>query len=157
MEELQRLLYKRQTVLLGIGRRNHGDDAAGPLLAEKIGKHKFITGLICEELTENYTDIVQALRPQTVLLSDAVDFKGQPGQVVLMKADDLNATTVSAHHASLQPLMRYLEMTTGGEVRLLGIQPAALVPGTGTSRSVNDTIEMLRSLLLKVGIDEEET
>jgi hydrogenase 3 maturation protease len=150
-------LINPPTLLLGIGHRGYGDDAAGVWLAESIGDRGKFRSLVCEELPENYTDRIILLGAQTILLLDAVDFNGQPGQVVLMKAEELNDRVCSSHHASLRPLMRYLHIATGAEVRLLGIQPAVLAPETGLSERVQKTLGMLQSLLLDVGTDEVET
>lgn len=154
--ELSFLLAGKKTVLLGIGQPEHGDDGVGPFLAARIGIHRNLIALICEELPENHTAAVTELEPDVVLLLDAVDFKGQPGQVVLLRADQLGPVHGTAHHASLQPLMFYLAAETGAQVRLLGVQPAATMAGTGLSQNVQETVEMLQALLSRVTTDEEK-
>jgi hydrogenase 3 maturation protease len=148
-QALDVLLLGKRTVLLGIGQPEHGDDAFGCLLAEQLGSQSRVTSIICEELPENFTGVVSGLKPQTILLLDAVDFKGQPGQAVLIRAEELVSVCCSSHHASLQPLMRYLSAETGAEVRLLGIQPRSVLPGTGLSREVLETLFALQTLLSK--------
>ncbi len=154
--ELSGLLTGKKTVVLGIGQPDHGDDGVGPLLAEKIGDRANLVSLVCDELPENHTAAVIEQKPQVVLLLDAVDFNGRPGQVVLLQAEDLGPVHCSAHHASLQPLMQYLAAATGAQIRLLGIQPEKTTAGTGLCASVQETVEMLQALLSRVTTDEEK-
>ncbi|NLP09932.1 hydrogenase maturation protease [bacterium] len=155
-QELHGLLNGKKAVLLGIGRTGCGDDAFGPLLAQRLGSRGRLTALVVEELPENYTEPIRRLAPQTILLADAVDFNGQAGQVVLLQEEELTAVSCSAHHASLRPLMRYLSLTTGAQVRLLGVQPDACRPQTTLSRPVSEALSVLHSLLSH-GETEEET
>ncbi|HPI73208.1 MAG TPA: hydrogenase maturation protease [bacterium] len=155
-QELQRLLAGKKTVVLGIGREGCGDDAVGPLLAQRLGRGDRVTALVAEELPENYTEPIRRLAPQTILLVDAVDFNGFAGQVVLLREEELTAVSCSAHHASLRPLMRYLSLTTGAQIRLLGVQPDACRPQTALSQPVSETLSVLHSLLSH-GETEEET
>lgn len=154
-QELQGLLTGKKAVVLGIGREGYGDDAVGPVLAQRLGSRGRLTALVAEELPENYTEPIRRLTPQTILLIDAVDFNGLAGQVVLLREEELTASCCSAHHASLRPLMRYLSFTTGAQVRLLGVQPDACRPQTALSRPVSETLSVLHSLLSH-GESEEE-
>jgi len=146
-QRLCSVLAHKKIVLLGIGQVGQGDDAFGPLLAEAVGTRGDITSITCAELPENYTEEITRLSPEVVLLLDAVDFNGQAGELVLLKEEDYGSDYFSAHHASLQPFMRYLALVTGADVRLLGVQPASLAPETGLSRQVKETFTALQSLL----------
>lgn len=154
-QELQGLLAGKKAVVLGIGREGCGDDAFGPLLAQRLGRRGWLTALVAEELPENYTEPIRRLAPQTILLVDAVDFNGPAGQMVLLREEELTAVCCSAHHASLRPLMHYLSLTTGAQVRLLGVQPDACKPETALSRPVSETLSMLHSLLSHGETEEE--
>ncbi len=153
-QELQGLLTGKKAVVLGIGREGCGDDAFGPLARGLISRGR-LTALVAEELPENHTETIRRMAPQTILLVDAVDFNGLAGQIVLLREEELTAVCCSAHHASLRPLMRYLSLSTGAQVRLLGVQPDACKPETALSRPVSETLSVLHSLLSHGETEEE--
>lgn len=130
-------------VLVGVGNRFRGDDAAGSILAERLSSLKKITAIDAGEIPENYTYDVKILSPNTVIFVDAVDVGIEPGQVVLLKPEQLTDKRFSTHRPSLRLVMEYLEKETKAQIYLLGLQPKTIIPGAPFSTEVSQTIAQL--------------
>jgi hydrogenase 3 maturation protease len=143
-KELQQYISGR-TVVLGIGNPLRGDDAVGTLLAERLSKEKNFTGVATEEMPENYTGVVRDKDPQTIILVDAVDFNGEPGDVVLMETVEFE-NRFSSHRPSLGLLMHYLSTEIKAKVFLLGIQPKRTGYHSPLSDEVQETLIKLEEI-----------
>jgi hydrogenase 3 maturation protease len=147
-EELMRaILHRKKVVLLGVGNPDRGDDALGPVLAQRLGNSGSLQSLGCEDVPENFTGVVREAAPEVILLVDAVDFSGQPGEVVLLISQDFAEKRFNTHHSSLAVVMEFLERETKSPAWLLGVQPAQVVPGCAMSCEVDETINQLVRLL----------
>lgn len=85
------------------------------------------TGKLCGAAgftPENHLEEVAGYEPDTILMIDAAEFQGSPGDIRLIGIDDLLACGISTHAGSPQILARYLQSRTGARVVLLAIQPA---------------------------------
>ena len=128
---------KGKVAILGFGNRLWGDDGAGSVLAERLRAANpkaavFDAGMV----PENYLEKVVASKPEKVMLVDATDFGGKPGDWRIFAASDLSATGLSTHAGSPRMLAAYLETRTGANVYLLGIQPGVTRAGQTLSESV---------------------
>ena len=91
-----------------------------------------------------------------ILLLDAVDFGGSPGEITILRAEELPARVGTTHNPSLGLLMRYLEAESGAQVLLLGIQPASIGFGKPISVPVLASVEALaRMLEARLGVTPE--
>ncbi len=133
---LRRALRGR-VVVVGIGNPGRGDDGAGPrvarLLARQLspappperGGDRIVAVIAAETTPESEVGRIAELRPDAVVLVDAVDFGAPPGSASLFVEADLTGRSGwSAHRPPLGLLMQYLAARTGARVLLLGIQPA---------------------------------
>lgn len=145
------------TLLLGIGNPLCGDDGLGCELARAVNERQRLSGplavsplraLICEEVPENYTADVKQLAPRFIILVDAVDFGGQPGEIICVTADKLPAGSGSTHNPGLALLMQYLHTETGAEVVLIGMQPLNRQWHAPLSREVRESVNQLAALLV---------
>jgi len=132
--------------ILGIGNRLWRDDGVGSVLAERLKKANpeaavFDGGMV----PENYLEKVAAARPEHILLIDAADFGGQPGEWRLFTGEELAFTGVSTHAGSPRMLAAYLEERTGARVELLAIQPGDTGEGSELSPQVAVTVDFLAS------------
>jgi len=101
-----------------------------------------------EEVPESYLGEIIACRPDTVLLVDAVDFGGRPGEVGLFSREELGKRpALSTHRVPLRLVMEYLAAETGADVLLLGIQPHIVCFGHGLSAPVQRTVDALADVL----------
>jgi len=122
---------KGRVVLLGVGNRIRGDDAAGPELIEilkkglpDVGKGIFLFD--GEEVPENYLIPIANLKPNLVIIVDAVDFGSRPGTVKLFSIRQIPQGSFSTHRLSLRFLGSYLEKETQAKIFVLGIQPKSI-------------------------------
>jgi len=145
-ESLARYLERRPT-LVGIGNRWRADDAAGPEIVSRVVGRIAATCLDAGDAPERHLGEMVASRGEAILLLDAVDFGGAPGEIALFAAEDLSDRLSTTHTSSLRLLMRYLEAESGGEVLLVGIQPASVSFGSPMSAPVSASVEALAELL----------
>lgn len=147
------LTLKGKIVVVGIGNTLRGDDGAGPELIRKLKKsfpHSQpppIYLIDAGEVPENYLQKISGYKPDTVLLVDAVDFRGRPGAVRIAEASAIRNDSVSTHNASLKLVMEYLEKETRADIFLLGIQPGNLAFGSGLSEPVKQALDRIKGTL----------
>ena len=137
-------ILKGKIAILGFGNRLWGDDGAGSVLAERLKAANpeapiFDGGMV----PENYLEKVAATEPDTILLIDAADFGGQPGEWRIFSGEDLALTGISTHAGSPRMLAAYLQERTRANVKLLAIQPLHSHEGSDCSRPVSTTIARL--------------
>lgn len=146
-------------VIVGIGNSLRGDDGAGPylinLLSERIEKSKRggLKGKIylvdAGEAPENYTGKIASLRPNSIILVDAIDLGKSPGEVGIVESHQILDTTTSTHNFSLRLVCDYLKERTRAPVLVIGIQPQAVDFGKGLSDSVRKGAEELAQVVKK--------
>ena len=144
--QLTRFLCGRVCVL-GIGNRHRRDDGAGSLIAEALESCPGLNTVNAGWVPENHFGTVARLDPDSILMIDAADFGGQPGQVRLLDPDAVTCSGLSTHTASLQMLAGYLRARTKARVALLAVQPADTGPGESLSPEVALTVRDLQEEL----------
>jgi len=125
----ERLRGARKIVVLAVGDELDPRDCLGILAGKKIESLRLrgVNVLVTFQMPENYTSVVKRLRPSHVVLIDAAEIGGKPGDVAFIDAEKVSATRVSTHAMPLSVLMDYLVKELGVKVALIGIQPASLV------------------------------
>ena len=141
---------KGRTCLLGIGSRWWRDDGAGSKVARSLESSTELDAIDAGFVPENYLETVARKMPDTILLVDATDFGGEPGEVRLLQPQNITAAGVSSHAGSLQMLARYLHARTSASVAVLAIQPGDTGSGEGLTPSVADTVKALEKMLPEV-------
>ena len=134
-----------RVLVAGVGRVDRFDDGAGPVLARRLASVPGIHALDCGDRLEDFTGDIARVRPDFVVVADAVDLQAAPGSMALLAADRLPAD-LDSHRGSLRTAMEYLRMRTHAEVVLLAIQPARVADGVGLSREVGATVDLLVDL-----------
>jgi len=147
-EQLREYLQGK-ALIMGIGNPLRGDDGAGPRLIESLRESGSKSLLIdAGSAPERHLGEVKAAAPECVLLVDAVDFGGNPGEVRLFSREELGDwRPLSTHRLPLRLVMEYLEEETKARVLLLGIQPHLESFGQCLSVPVRQTVEALAVLL----------
>jgi len=133
--------------LLGIGNRYWRDDGVGSYVAESLESCTEFDVVDAGFIPENYLETVAGKHPDTILMIDATDFGGTPGQVRLLYPDKVAYSGVSTHAGSLRMLAEYLQARTQARIGLLAIQPADTSEGEGLSLLVSKTFKDLLEIL----------
>jgi hydrogenase 3 maturation protease len=115
-------------LILGIGNRMRGDDAVGSVVAEQLVKEGRVPALDCGEMPDNYISRVWELLPEELIVVDACDFGGEPGEVRVFEESALEgiaSAPLSTHQMPMPMLIGLIRMKPGvaRRVRLVGIQP----------------------------------
>lgn len=139
-----------KVVILGVGNPLRGDDGFGPSLIESL-KGKIKAHLINAETSpENFTGVIKSLKPHLILILDALEFGGEPGELSFIEGDEISEGEPSTHRTSLSLLCGYLEGETGAKVLLVGVQPKTISFGDEMSEEVRKAALKLSRILLKV-------
>ncbi len=148
-------ILRGRILILCIGHRLRSDDGVGPYIADalnkKLSETKDTLVLNAESAPEVYVDVMRDFKPDVVLVIDAVNFGGKPGEVVLLKLSDmnLNTTAITTHSIPLPILMKLASIDTS-KVYILGIQPKNLDIGMELSPEVREVAERIIYVLLRV-------
>ncbi len=133
--------------LLGIGNRYHHDEAVGPYLAEALETRPDYDVIDAGITPEDYIETTAHKHPDTILMVDATDFGGEPGEVRLLYPEHVNYSGVSKQAGSLRMLAEFLQSRTHARIGLIAVQPADLSDGKGLSPSVSKTLDDLLDTL----------
>ena len=136
--------------LLGIGNRLWRDDGVGSYVAEALQSQREFDSIDAGSVPENYLETVVGKHPETILIIDATDFGGAPGELRLLETDKIAQSGISTHAGSLQMLAKYLRIRTGARIGLLAIQPGDSSAGKGLSPEVAEAAAYLQQALLAV-------
>ncbi len=129
--------------VVGIGNRLKGDDGAGPELIDRLGGQGRLHCLDAGVAVENYLEKIVRIKPDTVLLVDAMDFGGVAGDLRVLPAEQVAGGGLSSHALSLQMACDYLRQRVSARVFLLGIQPAQLKLNSPLSAPVSAAVAKL--------------
>ena len=136
-------------LILGVGNINKGDDGAGPTLVQQIDGHVSATCIDAGVAPENFLEKIVSENPDTVLIVDATDFGGDPGEARLFDASQVRSGGLSTHALSLDMADQYLKGRIDTHIHLLGIQPGQ-TESEGLSRPVKDSVQSLAATFLKL-------
>jgi hydrogenase 3 maturation protease len=154
------------TVVLGVGSELRGDDAAGILVARKLAESPFarasvragasaaermagartgasprLVALEGHTAPESLTGKIIKLRPSHVLVVDAAEIGGRPGEWAMLGAEELDASVTATHLIPLSKLAAYLTEKKGCVVGFVGIQPGSCGVAVGVSAPVGAAVE----------------
>ena len=149
VDEGLRRVGRGRVGVVGVGRLDRGDDAAGMVLAQRL-KRCGLPVVLAEDVPESYTDAIKSLGCDVILFVDAVDFGGAPGDVALLSADELRDDRHDTHRPSLALVMKYLAHDAKLECLLLGIQPSQVRQGSGLSQEVQNAVEEIGELVCEI-------
>ena len=119
---------ERRVVLVGVGNPIRGDDAVGPRVIELLEAKLMDNVLLLntESVPEAFTGKVEEFNPTHVLMIDAANFKGAPGETKLITGEEIGGQVISTHSLPLNIFISYIEKSLGVTVLLLGIQPLSI-------------------------------
>jgi hydrogenase 3 maturation protease len=145
--------YKK-IVILGIGNEIKGDDALGPIMAQKASKlfdkNENITIFDGGTVPENYTGLIRNENPTHIILVDAVDMKKEPGYIRIVEKEEIANYNISTHAMPLSFLIKYMETTVDAQIILVGIQPKNMELAEKISKEVEKSIEEVLSTFFEL-------
>lgn len=141
-------IARGRIVVLGVGNALKGDDAVGPAVAEALREvfpdRVFDGG----QAPENFAAPVRRAHPDTILLVDAADFGGEPGEVRVASPEDVSGLMMGTHAPPLSVFMSILKEDTGADVYLVAIQTASTKLG---DTMCSDVLRAVAELVLDLG------
>lgn len=143
-------LLKGKCAIVGIGSEIKGDDGVGSILISRLKGKTSAKLFDCAEVPENYIQPIIKVRPDSILIVDACDWAGSPGELKLVKNEELEQFGFSTHNASLALFCGYLKQELPNlSIIILGIQ----IKGTGLmqplSCEVKATLERLVEFFMR--------
>ena len=142
-------ILKGKVVMFCIGNIERGDDGLGPHLAGMIKGKAPYEVIDAGAAPENWTGVVTRLKPDTIVMVDAVYFEGRPGEMRIFSGEDLRSGKISTHDVSPKLLIEYLKESTKANIYVLGIRPESNKLGEGLSNPVKNSLEELKKYLLE--------
>ena len=153
MKSLQHLSLKPKeglTLILTVGNPMRRDDGVGPYIASKLSFVPNRTVMEGGMHPENQLDDITRLNPSRILILDAADFGGSPGELRLIETESIPETSLSTHAISLKVIAKILNDDTGAEIVFIGIQPQNVSFGEGLSPRVRHAADKLIQWLKKL-------
>jgi hydrogenase 3 maturation protease len=152
------------TIVLGIGNRLGGDDAAGICLVDMLnpalsalsaGRYKAQTSLPLEitaidagTAPESYTSVIRQHRPDLLILVDAADMDLPPGAMRTIAPEKISIVSFSTHLMPLSMFIDYVKKFCR-KVLLIGVQPERTEAGSGISTAVHKSVKNLADVILE--------
>ena len=157
------------TIVLGIGNRLGGDDAAGTCVVDVLnpalralstGRHRAKALLPTKIMTidagtapESYTSVIRRHRPDLLILVDAADMGLSPGALRTIAPEKISVLSFSTHHMPLSMFISYVEEFCG-KILLVGVQPERTETGEHISKAVRKSVKKLAEAILEGRIAE---
>jgi len=133
---------KGRVLIAGVGNSLRGDDGIGTALAELIREGSQGGNIEAAAFNLSGFDLVDYFEDyDRVYIIDAADMGCPPGEVRLLPEEELAALPSgsfgNSHSLMLRDLARFSVFLRGENcLRIIGIQPAAVTPGTGLSDGI---------------------
>ncbi len=141
-------ILKGKVVILCIGNIERGDDGLGPCFAKMLKGKVSYEVIDAGVAPENQTGVISRLKPDTIIIVDAVDFEGEPGDVKIFSGEDLGSGKISTHDISPKLLIEYLKESTGAAIYIVGVKPQSNKFGQGLSYSIKTSLDNLIKLFM---------
>ena len=145
------------TIVLGIGNRLGGDDAAGTCVVDMLNRRRhrakalLPTGIMAVDAgtaPESYTSVIRQHRPDLLILVDAADMGLPPGALRTIAPEKISILAFSTHHMPLSMFIAYVKEFCG-KVLLVGVQPEQTETGRGISKAVRKSVKKLAEAILE--------
>ena len=140
-------------VILCIGNRYGGDDGIGPYIANKLKNIVNNKIFIIDSGTnpENYTSVIKRIKPQNLVIIDAVEMNLEPGNIRIIKKEKIGVMHISTHNIPISLLINYLEKYVKN-INFIGIQPKTM-----SGQLSNEVINSADKLIEYIKKDEIKT
>jgi len=146
---------KGKVIILGMGNTLRRDDGAGSVLAGRIkDKVPFIvwdSGMS----PENYLEKIIKEKPDNLVIIDAADFGGSPGEFMVFESEEIKTVNLfSTHNASISLTINYLQNNLKVDIIILTIQPKSISFGDNLSPEVTESLNKLENWFYEASKEE---
>jgi len=157
------------TIVLGIGNRLGGDDAAGTCVVDMLnpalralssGRHRdkalFPTEIMAIDagtVPESFTSVIRQHRPDLLILVDAADMGLPPGSLRIIAPEKISVLSFSTHHMPLSMFISYIKEFCG-KILCVGVQPEQTETGRRISKGVGKSVKRLAESILEGRVAE---
>ena len=141
-------VLKGKIVMLCIGNIERGDDGLGVRLAMMIKDKATFEVIDAGTAPENWTGVLTRLKPDTIIMVDAICFEGKPGDMKIFSGEELGSGKISTHDVSLKLLIEYLKASTEADIYILGVKPLSNELGKDISLPVKTSLDKLAKILI---------
>lgn len=140
-----------KAIILGIGNTLRSDDGFGSLLAQRLsGKVPFAV-FDAGVSPENYLEKIIKERPDNLVILDAADFGGAPGELRVLEAEEVKtANFFSTHNASISLSINYLLSNIKVDIIILLVQPRTIVFGDTLSPEMEKSLDELEAWFFRL-------
>ena len=115
----------------------------GPYIASRLKSNRKVIVIDAGYTPENVIEQIIELKPKYILIIDAADFGGKPGEVKIINKEHIPETSLSTHSISLKIIAAILREETNAAINFLGIQPKTVVMGEGLSAEVRKAADKI--------------
>lgn len=138
--------------ILGVGNPMRGDDGLGPHAARRLAQEPPPRTLVLdvESVPEAFTGKVEEFGATHVVIIDAANLGGAPGETRLIEGSQIKGVAISTHSLPLNIFIHYVEEAVGAEVRVVGVQPASLGLGEGLTPRVEEAVDKVVEILRRI-------
>lgn len=141
---------------MGVGNRERGDDAVGPLtivmIMSRLKKHRFKNLILVNggNTPENFTGEIRKFQPSLTIIVDTCVSGNRPGTIYIVEPKKIQENYFSTHRMPLSMLVKFLETTIPTKVIILGIEPKNLNFKDDISPEVKRATDKLVASMVKV-------
>jgi len=137
------------TVIICVGNPLRSDDGVGPYIASYLKDTKRLVVFDAGYNPEDFIDRVSGLKPGRVVIIDAADFGGKPGEARVISEEKIPQSSLSTHAIPLKVIYHILKEDTGSEIKFIGIQPGEVGYGERLSPEVKVVADEMVSRIKK--------
>lgn len=140
---------KGKVIIIGMGNILRADDGIGVILARRLKERLPYTVWNTITALENYLEKIIKEKPDTLIIIDAVDFGGRPGEIKLLNSFSLKTVNLcSTHNISLSLAINYLQNNLKVDIIILAIQPKKISFSKKLSPELKKTLKILENYFI---------
>lgn len=142
----------RRVILVGIGNPLRRDDGVGLRVVELLEDKNLRNVLLLrtETVPESYTGAIREYSPTHILLIDAANFDGKPGEGRIIPTKMIANLSLSTHSLPLNIFVDYVRKSICDNVKLLCIQGVEVGFGEGFTPDVEEGAKNIAELLYEL-------
>ena len=130
-------------LVITAGNSFRSDDGVGPYLYALLKECEGLSVIDAGYTPENIVDEAIEVNPDYIIVIDAADFQGRPGEIRVVDDALIPTSTLSTHAIPLNVITRLIEESSGATTVFIGIQARSVVMGEGLSPEVKAAADVL--------------